>query len=141
MSLDLIFMLTLEFIQHFLNVFWIRLLLLLSLQSCPTLCDPIPGSPPGSTISGILRARTLEWVAISFSSSECAFCISRHSVINSLESMVNIMFHYRMLQNNKLLRKLSQTLFKVEFMNVQMVRGIFQETKKEKSIINRKLLV
>ena len=39
-----------------------------SLQSCPTLCDPIEGSPPGSPISGILQARTLEWVAISFSS-------------------------------------------------------------------------
>jgi len=39
-----------------------------SLQSCPTLCDPIDGSLPGSTIPGILWARTLEWVAISFSS-------------------------------------------------------------------------
>ena len=38
-----------------------------SLQSCPTLCDPIDGSPPGSPIPGILRAKTLEWVAISFS--------------------------------------------------------------------------
>ena len=39
-----------------------------SLQSCPTLCDPINGSPPGSAIPGILQARILEWVAISFSS-------------------------------------------------------------------------
>ena len=38
-----------------------------SLQSCPTLCDPIDGSPPGSPTPGILQARTLEWVAISFS--------------------------------------------------------------------------
>ena len=38
-----------------------------SLQSCPTLCDPIDGSPPGSHVPGILQARTLEWVAISFS--------------------------------------------------------------------------
>ena len=38
-----------------------------SLQSCPTLWDPIDGSPPGSPIPGILQARTLEWVAISFS--------------------------------------------------------------------------
>ena len=37
-----------------------------SLQSCPTLWDPIDGSPPGSPIPGILQARTLEWVAISF---------------------------------------------------------------------------
>ena len=39
-----------------------------SLQSCPSLCDPIDGSPPGSPVPGILQARTLEWVAISFSS-------------------------------------------------------------------------
>ena len=38
-----------------------------SVQSCPTLCDPIDCSPPGSTVPGILQARTLEWVAISFS--------------------------------------------------------------------------
>ena len=37
-----------------------------SLQSCPTLCDPIDGSPPGAPVPGILQARTLEWVAISF---------------------------------------------------------------------------
>ena len=47
------------------------LLLLLSRfsQSCPTLCDPRDGSPPGSPVPGTLQARTLEWVAISFSSS------------------------------------------------------------------------
>ena len=38
-----------------------------SLQSCPTLCDPVDGSPPGSPIPGILQARTLEWATISFS--------------------------------------------------------------------------
>ena len=37
-----------------------------SLQLCPTLCDPINGSPPGSAVLGVLQARTLEWVAISF---------------------------------------------------------------------------
>ena len=37
------------------------------LQSCPTLCDPIDGGPPGSPVPGILQARTLEWVASSFS--------------------------------------------------------------------------
>ena len=37
-----------------------------SLQSCPTLCNPIDGSPPGAPVPGILQARTLEWVAISF---------------------------------------------------------------------------
>ena len=38
-----------------------------SLQSCPTLCDPVDGSPPGSPVHGILQARILEWVAITFS--------------------------------------------------------------------------
>ena len=38
-----------------------------SLQTCPTLCDPTDGSPPRSSVPGILQARTLEWVAISFS--------------------------------------------------------------------------
>ena len=38
-----------------------------SLQLCPTLCDPIDGSPSGSAVPGILQARTLEWVAIAFS--------------------------------------------------------------------------
>ena len=38
-----------------------------SLQSCPTLCNPIDGSPPGSPVPGILQAKTLDWVAISFS--------------------------------------------------------------------------
>ena len=38
-----------------------------SLQSCPTLCEPIDGSPPGSSVPGILQARTVEWAAISFS--------------------------------------------------------------------------
>ena len=40
-----------------------------SLQSCPTLCDPIDSSPPGSSVHGTLQARILEWVAISFSHS------------------------------------------------------------------------
>ena len=62
----------------FLGLEWLFLLFLLrnasytaaaakSLQSCPTLCDPIDSSPPGSPVPGILQARTLEWVAISFS--------------------------------------------------------------------------
>ena len=43
-----------------------------SLQSCPTLCDPINGSPPGSAVPGILQARTLEWVAIAIHQHESA---------------------------------------------------------------------
>ena len=38
-----------------------------SLQSCPSVCDPIDGSPPGSPVPGILQARILEWIAVSFS--------------------------------------------------------------------------
>ena len=45
----------------------LQLLAAKSLQSCPTLCDPIDGLPPGSPVPGILQARTLEWVVISFS--------------------------------------------------------------------------
>ena len=45
----------------------IKILAAKSLQSCPSLCNPIDGSPPGSPVPGILQARTLEWVAISFS--------------------------------------------------------------------------
>ena len=47
-----------------------------SLQSCPTLCDPIDGSPPGSSIYGIFQARVLEWGAIAFSENHC----SRHEI-------------------------------------------------------------
>ena len=45
-----------------------------SLQSCPTLCDPIDGSPPGSSVPGILQARILLWVAISFSNACMPAC-------------------------------------------------------------------
>ena len=51
--------------KHFQSIFQIATAK--SLQLCPTLCDPIDGSPPGSSVPEILQARTLEWVAISFS--------------------------------------------------------------------------
>ena len=57
---------TIKYILYILLLL-LLLLLLLSLQSCPTLCDPIDGSPPGSPVPGILQARTLEWVTIFFS--------------------------------------------------------------------------
>ena len=53
-----------------------------SLQSCPTLCNPIDSSPPGSPVPGILQARTLEWVTISFSNAKWKW--SRSVVSNSL---------------------------------------------------------
>ena len=46
---------------------WVAAAAAKSLRSCPTLCDPIDSNPPGSPVPGILQARTLEWVAISFS--------------------------------------------------------------------------
>ena len=52
---------------HFLNFLDYSTAIAKSLQSCPTLSDPIDSSPPGSPIPRILQARTLEWVAISFS--------------------------------------------------------------------------
>ena len=53
-----------------------------SLQSCPTLCDPIDSSPPGSPVPGILQARTLEWVAISFSMHESKKWKQSRSVVS-----------------------------------------------------------
>ena len=53
--------------DHHLSSYWCATAAAKSLQSCPTLCDPIDGGPPGSPIPGILQARTLEWVTISFS--------------------------------------------------------------------------
>ena len=57
-----------------------------SLQSCPTLCDPIDGSPPGSPVPGILQARTLEWVAISFSN-QCMKVKSESEVAQSCPTL------------------------------------------------------
>ena len=57
-----------------------------SLQSRPTLCDPIDGSPPGSPVPGILQARTLEWAAIAFSSAcmhALQSCLTLCSPMNS----------------------------------------------------------
>ena len=60
-SLILNLTITLLYLDH---PFWYAATGAKSLQSCPTLCDPIDGSPPGFPVPGILRARTLEWVAI-----------------------------------------------------------------------------
>ena len=54
-------------VPQFFFIEYIHIAAAKSLQSCPPLCDPIDGSPPGSPVPGILQARTLEWVAISFS--------------------------------------------------------------------------
>ena len=59
-----------------------------SLQSCPTLCDPIDGSPPGSSIPGIFQARVLEWVAIAFSI--WAIDYSKYELFNSINLRVHV---------------------------------------------------
>ena len=58
-----------------------------SLQSCPILCDPIDGSPPGSPVPGIFQARTLEWVAISFSFSSGVLIYSKYQSLDSLKTL------------------------------------------------------
>ena len=62
-----ILIIRLKLLMIFLTICYAMLCYAKSLQSCPTLCDPIDGSLPGSPVPGILQARTLEWVAISFS--------------------------------------------------------------------------
>ena len=56
----------LKMLKPLLGLLFIFAAAAMSLQSCPTLCNPIDGRPPGSPVPGILQARTLEWVAISF---------------------------------------------------------------------------
>ena len=67
LSIPLIDMTKDERFQFYGYLFSSLLLLLRHFKSCPTLCDPIDGSSPGSAVPGILQTRTLEWVAISFS--------------------------------------------------------------------------
>ena len=56
-------------------------------QLCPTLCDPIDGSPPGSPVPGVLQARTLEWVAISFSNISRLMRTDRDNLISLLREV------------------------------------------------------
>ena len=60
---------------HSSSVIWKKVSTAKSLQSCPTLSDPIDGSPPGSPVPGILQARVLEWGAIAFSPQKYLFCL------------------------------------------------------------------
>ena len=63
-----------------------------SLQSCPTLCNPIDGSPPGSSVPGILQARILEWVAIPFSMINLGSILkSRHITLSTKIHIVKAM--------------------------------------------------
>ena len=67
------------------------LLLLLSRFSCVRLCDPIHSSPPGSTIPGILQARTLEWVAIAFSAMDKSLYKLWELVMNMMPGLLQSM--------------------------------------------------
>ena len=62
-----------------------------SLQSCPTLCDPIDGSPPGSPVPGILQARTLEWVDYAFSSFHVLAIVNSAAVNNGIHVSSSIL--------------------------------------------------
>ena len=64
-----------------------------SLQSCPTLCDPIDCSPAGSPVPGILQARTLEWVATAFSIKRCNHC--KNSMVGSQQTKNRTPIHSR----------------------------------------------
>ena len=91
-----------------------------SLQSCPTLCDPRDGSPPGSAVPGILQARTLEWVATSFSNawkvkSESEFTQSCPTLSNPMDcsvpgSSIHGIFQARVLEWGSLLFNVSLQL-------------------------------
>ena len=73
------------------------------LQSCPTLCDPIDSSPPGSPIPGIFQARILEWIAISFSFIDYAKafdCVDRIKLWKILQEMGNSSDHLTYLLRN-----------------------------------------
>ena len=61
-----------------------------SLQSCPTLCGPIDGSPPGSAVPGILQARVPEWVAIAFSG---AYCYPNLIIYKAMALLSGILFY------------------------------------------------
>ena len=66
-----------------------------SLQSWPTLCDPVDGSPPGSPVPGILQARTLEWVAISFSNMDRVTLKKKKKPLSNLQTPYVVNFCHR----------------------------------------------
>ena len=81
-----------------------------SLQSCPTLCDPIDGSPPGSPVPGILQARTLEWGATAFSV-KCSLGISNFlQVISSLSHSIVFLYFFILIIEERFLISLCYSL-------------------------------
>ena len=79
-----------------------------SLQLCPTLCDPIEGSPPGPAFPGILQERTPEWVSISFSKLQCTY-VNKHMAVKiplvhrsiCNVSLINEQYNYKASEHNK----------------------------------------
>ena len=64
-----------------------------SLQLCPTLCDPMDSSPPGSSVRGILQARILEWVAISFKEQESFNFVAAVTICSDFGAQENVVCH------------------------------------------------
>ena len=100
------------------------------LQSCSTLCDPIDGSPPGSAVPGILQARTLEWVAISFSN-VCTgvgcHCLLRKSLVVGANSSL-LWTGLRVLNC-----RIAITLFELTAINVDCIKFGFHKLFQDKS--------
>ena len=93
-----------------------------SLQSCPTLCDPIDGSPPGSSVPGILQARMLEWVAISFSWPLIVFFFQIH--------LFFIPFHFPCLwSSNDTFLKFPSSILKSPYSTFLKIHSILSSSK------------
>ena len=115
-----------------------------SLQSCPTLCDPIDGSPAGSLVPGILQARTLEWVAISFSNawkwkvkvkSESEVAQSCPTISDPMDcslpgSSVHGIFQARVLEWGAIAFSLCMTRWKKKQTSLQLTEPLWSCTKK-----------
>jgi len=100
-----------------------------SLQSCPTLCDPIDGSPPGSAIPGILQARILEWrVAISFSN--CLSIFRIYALISWMSSMTKKWVDWSFIGTPALLLKVCQ-------LNQPMVANFIKGANELRNIIRK----
>ena len=87
-----------------------------SLQSCPTLCDPIDGSPLGSSVHGIFQARVLEWVAIAFSSLETIYS-EMNAHINFITTPNSLKIIYRQTLNAKLLKIKEENRHEIGFVD------------------------
>ena len=95
-----------------------------SLQSCPTLCDPIDGSPSGSPVPGILQARTLEWVAISFSTS--LILLRTSSFLLILGCLYSFWSSYKIRCHIGIITQMPTRVRQVKYMEVKKESGTLQ---------------